>query len=291
MNWTERINAAVAYIETCLDGEVDDQRLARIAGCSIYNFQRLFSFIADKSLSQYIRERRLTQAALDVIGTDARLIDIALRYGYDSQDAFARAFRQFHGVLPSAARKEPVQLKSCPRIIFEHVSKGEKMMNYQIEKWPAFAVAGLKTTVRTDEVFQQVPGLWNKLWNGGDINKLFALLQQTDYRPAGILGVAVGGRGEGSEFVDYYQGVTTWVDAPDVKWVSAPEGMETVEFPEATWVIIEANGDPFEVIQPIHKRFYSEWLPTSGYRLADLPVIESYLTDNRQSVWIAVEKE
>ena len=132
MNWAERVNAAVAYIEANLSGDISPERIAQIAGCSSYNFQRLFSFIADKPLSQYVRERRLTLAAFDVVRSDERLIDIALRYGYDSQDAFARAFRQFHGVQPSLLRRQAVTLKSCPRIAFRNTRQGETTMEYRV---------------------------------------------------------------------------------------------------------------------------------------------------------------
>lgn len=289
MDWTERINAAIAYIEASLEGEIDPDRLARTAGCSMYNFQRLFSYIADKPLSHYIRQRRLTLAAFDVVRTDARLIDIALRYGYDSQEAFSRAFRAFHGVLPSTARREPATLKSCPRIVFHKAQQEETTMHYRIEQWPAFAIAGIRETMKTDEAFERVPRLWQEAWQNGRIQQLHALLQQTDYRPEGFLGLAAGGQWGGAEAVHYYQAVTTWVDRPDAPRVPTPEGMHDLTLPAAQWVIIEANGDPFAVMQPLYKRFYSEWLPSSGYALADLPVIESYRTDNRQSIWIAVE--
>lgn len=289
MDWTERINAAVAYIEGSLMGEIEPERLARIAGCSAYNFQRLFSYIADKPLSQYIRERRLTLAAFDVVRTQERLLDIALRYGYDSQEAFARAFRGYHGMLPSAARRQPVTLRSCPRIVFHKANREETEMNYRIETWPTFTVAGFMEPLRTDEAFDRVPGLWRALYESGRIQQLFALFAQADYRPEGILGVAAGGKWGGAEEVRYYQGVTTWVDRPDAPRVQTPEGMHALTLPAAQWVIIEANGDPNEVIQPLYKQFYTEWLPASGYALADVPVIESYRTDNRQSVWVAVE--
>lgn len=291
MNWTERINAAVAYIEANLEGEFDGEKLGRIAGCSLYNFQRLFSYIADKPLSQYIRERRLTLAAFDILRTDERLIDIALRYGYESQDAFTRAFRQYHGVLPSVARREPSQLKSCPRIVFHATEQEETEMNYRIEAWPAFTIAGFRVPMKTDEAFDRVPQLWKDVWQDGRIGALHALFQQADYRPEGFLGVAAGGKWGANEDMDYYVAVTTHVDAEGVKRVPTPEGMAELSLPAATWAIIEANGDPFEVIQPLYKRFFAEWLPASGYRLADVPAIESYMMDNRQNIWIAVEKE
>lgn len=290
MDWTERMNAAAAYIEANLEGEIEHERLAQIAGCSSYNFQRLFVFVVGKPLAQYIRERRLTLAAFDVVRSEARLIDIALRYGYDAQDAFTRAFRAFHGVAPSTARREPVSLKSCPRIAFEKPKKEARAMEYRIEKWPAFTVFGFRETIQSDEVFQAVPGLWERAWQNGRMDVLFDLLKKTDYRPEGLLGVIQGGRCAAEEAMWYYQGVTAWVDAPDVARTERPEGLRALEIPRATWVILEANGDPRTAVPPVHRQFYTQWLPASGYALADLPVLESYMTDHRQRVWIAVEE-
>ena len=96
----------------------------------------MFSYIADKPLSEYIRNRRLTMAAFDLLNSTERIIDIALKYGYESQDTFSRAFKNFHSVLPSSVRNETVQLKSCPKISFQITIKGENHMNYKIKQWP-----------------------------------------------------------------------------------------------------------------------------------------------------------
>lgn len=104
--WIEYINRAVDYIEENLDGEISYERLSQIAGCSIYNFQRMFSYIADKTLNEYIRNRRLTLAAFDILNSKVNIVDIAMKYGYTSHDSFTRAFQKFHGVLPSKVRTE-----------------------------------------------------------------------------------------------------------------------------------------------------------------------------------------
>ena len=163
-------------------------------------------------------------------------------------------------------------------------------MNYRIEQWPAFTVAGFKVPMKTEETFEKVPQLWKAVWEDGRIQRLHEVFKQADYRPEGFLGVSVGGIGSASDMVDYYVAVTTDVDVPDVKKVEAPEGMEEYHVPAATWVIIEANGDPFAVMQPLLKSFYRDWLPSSGYKLADLPTLESYMMDNRQNIWVPVEK-
>ena len=290
MNWINQLNAAIDYIEENLDGDISNQEITKIVNCSIYNFQRMFSYLADKSLSEYIRSRRLTRAALDIMNTDAKLIDIAMKYGYESQDSFTRAFKAFHGIVPSAIRNgAAVQLKSYPKLSFKITVEGENCMTYQIEKWPAFKVAGFKHRIKTEEAFKIVPELWSQAWNSGTMNRFFDLLMKTDYRPAGILGIAIGGQGGNSIEMDYFMGVTNHVETDNVCHVPAPDGMEEIHIKSATWVIIQANGALPDAVQKVYKQFYSEWLPGSNYQLDDLPILECYMQDNRQEVWVAVK--
>lgn len=130
MDWVKQLNESINYIEKNLAEEISYETISKIAGCSIYNYQRMFSYIADKPLSEYIRYRRLTMAAFDLLNSTERIIDISLKYGYESQDSFTRAFKNFHGVLPSSVRNEIVQLKSCPKLSFQITIKGENHMNY-----------------------------------------------------------------------------------------------------------------------------------------------------------------
>lgn len=289
MQWIERINDVINYIEEHLDREISYDKIAEISVCSIYNFQRMFSYIADKSLSEYIRNRRLTLAAFDILNSKDNIIDIAMKYGYTSHDSFTRAFQKFHGVLPSKVRTETVMLKSCPKISFQITIKGEVYMNYKIEQWPAFTISGIRKRMNTDEAFQIIPQLWETAGSDGTMQRLFELLSQADMRPAGLLGVSAGGQWGNSEEMDYYLGVTTHVDSPDCAKVIPHDSMDALSLSKATWAIFEANGSLPEAVQNIYKKFYTEWLPNSGYDLDDLPVIECYLQDNKQEVWIAIK--
>lgn len=264
MDWIEQLNSAVNYIDENLNKEISYERISQIAGCSVYNFQRMFSYIADKSLSEYIRNRRLTMAAFDVINSKNKIIDIAMKYGYDSHDSFTRAFQKFHGVLPSKARNESVRLKSCPKISFQVSIKGEIYMNYQIEQWPAFTVSGFKKRICTKDAFSLVPQIWNAAWNDGTMLRMTELFKQADYRPSGLLGISDGYSWGESEEMDYYLAVTTHVDVPQCKRLDVLEGMSTVEFPQATWVMLEANGELPDAVQQMYKKFYTEWLSNSG---------------------------
>lgn len=289
MDWVKQLNESINYIEENLAGEISYEAISKIAGCSVYNYQRMFSYIADKPLSEYIRNRRLTMAAFDLLNSKERIIDIALKYGYESQDAFTRAFKNFHSVLPSSVRNEIVQLKSYPRLSFQISIKGENHMNYQIEQWPAFKVMGILHKVKTSTAFEVIPKIWENAWNDGTMKRFMENFP--DYRPAGFLGIAAGGQWGDSEEMNYILAVTSHVDVPECKYVSALEGMEEFSYPAATWAIFEANGELPNATQEVYKLFYTEWLPNSGYELADLPVIECYMQGDHQEVWIAVVKK
>ena len=143
MEWIERLNEAINYIEEHLADEIDYEELAKIAGCSTYHFQRMFAYMANISLSEYIRRRRMSLAAVDLQGGDAKIIDVALKYGYSSPTAFNRAFQTIHGIAPSLVRSEGVSVKSFPPMTFKITVKGVEEMNYRIEKKEAFRIVGV----------------------------------------------------------------------------------------------------------------------------------------------------
>lgn len=142
-----RLNEAIAYIEANLTEEIDVQEAARLAYCSEYHFKRMFSFLAGISLSEYIRRRRLTLAALELSDSSMRILDIAIRYGYRSADAFTRAFQQMHGITPSEARQSGQHLKAFPRMTFQLTIQGGCEMNYRLEQKEAFHIVGLMKRV------------------------------------------------------------------------------------------------------------------------------------------------
>ncbi|NLK95156.1 MAG: AraC family transcriptional regulator [Clostridiales bacterium] len=291
MNWIKQLNEAIEYIDNNLDKEISYDTISKIAGCSIYNFQRMFSYIAGKPLSEYIRCRKLTLAAFDIINGRGRIIDIALKYGYESQDSFARAFRTFHGVLPSAIKKEVVNLKSCPKLSFQITIRGAETMDYKIEKIPSFSVIGVSNKMLTEESFKLVPQIWEKAWKDGIMDTFCKVYPEYNYRPSGFLGIAdCGDYGKAKE-MNYILGITNYVYGLGNEKGVVPEGMQEFTYQEATWVIINADGKLPEAVQNVYKKFYSEWLPSSGYNLEDLPVIECYPDENHQEVWIAVKKD
>lgn len=283
MDWVERMNSAISYIEDRIAGDMNYEAASKIACCSVYHFQRMFSFIADVSLSEYVRRRRLTLAAFELQNSPIKVIDLALKYGYESPEAFTRAFQNMHGTTPTAARKNGTKLKVYPRISFQISIKGVAEMNYRIEDAPGFSVAGLQQCVDTDQAFRIVPDLWANAAREGLFERLWQI--RADAHPVrGILGVCADGGFGANEQFHYIMSI--------VSEQEPPEPMIRRDFPEATWAVFEAEGGP-EGIGEIWRRLYTEWVPTSGYDLADLPAIECYLPpeENKNELWVAVVKK
>lgn len=159
-------------------------------------------------------------------------------------------------------------------------------MNYKIEEFPAFKVMGVSQKIKTSEAFNTIPSIWDKAWKNGTMEKF--LNNFPNFRPSGFLGIAQGGQWGESEVMEYIIGVTNYIDSLEYKEFPLIEGMEEFCYPSAKWVIINANGELPEAIQKVYKEFYSEWLPNSKYKLANLPVIECCMDNKEQEVWIAI---
>lgn len=285
MEWVERLNQAVNYIEANLRGTIEYDVAARLACCSTFQFQRMFSYIAGVPLSEYIRRRRMTTAAFDLQTTRTKIIDIALQYGYESPTSFNRAFQSVHGISPSAARAEGAALKAFPRISITISIKGDVEMNYKIEQKEAFRIVGVGEGIKMDmeKAFARVPKFWQETIQAGMIPNILGMLNQPPY---GLLGVS---SSTNSTNFDYYIAVAS--DKP------LPEGMTEFQVPACTWAVFECIGPMPQAIQELQKRIITEWLPTSGYEYADAPDIEVYTEGDQQSpsyrseVWLPVVKK
>ncbi len=284
MDWLNSMNAALDYIEKHLDDEIDIDIAARIARCSTFHFQRMFSYIADVPLSEYIRRRRMTLAAFALQSCDAKVIDISLKYGYDSPTAFNRAFQSVHGITPSAAKKTGAPLKAYPPISFKITIKGEAEMNYRIEKKDAFRIVGIKRhfSGEIEDSYKKVPIFWQETMQSGVIPRMCELINK---EPIGLLGIST----ECFKDFDYFIAVATDKQTP--------KDMEEYIIPECLWAIFECVGAMPEAIQNMQKRIATEWLPTSGYEYANAPDIEvypegdQYSKDYKCEVWLPIVKK
>lgn len=283
MEWIERLNETITYMEEHLTEEIDYAKLGQIAGCSTYHFQRMFHYMAGVTLSEYIRRRRMSLAAADLQGGEEKIIDIALKYGYQSPTAFNRAFQSVHGLAPSAVREEGVTVKSFPPLTFKITIKGAEEMNYRIEKKDAFRIVGVSCPMEREieKNFETVPGMWMEASMNGTVARLAGMMEGT---PTGILGVSACNEGEEWR---YYIAVASQAPLDD--------GLEEYKVAAYTWAVFSGEGVCPQAIQELEQRIVTEWLPTSGYEYDNGPDMEVYLnpdpSNSRFEVWIPVVKK
>jgi len=285
----KQLNLAMSYIEDNLAGEIDFEQISRLAGCSEYHFRRMFSFLSGLPLGEYIRRRRLAQAALELQNSDIKVIDLAIQYGYDSPDSFSRAFHGLHGVTPTEARKRGTALKAVPPMTFQLTIQGGFEMDYRIVEKEAFSIVGIKKSVSLlyNGVNPEIAAMWASLTEA-DIR---TLKQLSSVEPLGLISASVNfteGREEGGK-LDQYIGVATKATHSG-EW-------EVLAVPATTWAVFTAIGSFPETLQNIWGRIYSEWFATSGYELAQGPEIlwneskDTTLPNYRSEIWIPVVKK
>ncbi|MCI9361965.1 MAG: AraC family transcriptional regulator [Hungatella sp.] len=280
MEWIERLNDAMSYIEGHLTEEIDYEQLGRIACCSSYHFQRMFTYMAGIPLSEYIRRRKMSLAAVDLQGKHMKIIDVAGKYGYHSPTAFNRAFQSVHGIAPSAVKNEGVSIKSFPPILFKITVKGVEEMNYRIETKDAFRIVGVSVPLHKniEENFAVIPPKWQEISMNGTLKRLIGMM---DTPPMGVLGVSTC---NDTKSWKYYIAVSTSQEQND---------FEEYIVPAATWAIFSGEGTN-QSIQELERRIVTEWLPTSGYEYGNAPDVEVYLNPDPQNaqyeVWISVVK-
>ncbi|MBP2704944.1 AraC family transcriptional regulator [Microbispora sp. RL4-1S] len=283
----ERLNHAMDYIEERLDQQIEVAELARIAVTSEYHFRRLFSALAGLPLSEYIRRRRLTVAGAQVLAGEGTLLDVAVRYGYGSAEAFARAFRAVHGVGPGEARRTGAALYSQPRMSFRLIVEGSSSMRYRIVEKGEFQVVGRK--VRVPLVHEGMNPAIVALIRSMDQETVRRMESLSDQEPRGIVNVAdrvADGREEGTEF-DYYHAVVTNAAAPD--------DMESLLVPEGTWAVFECSGPVPQALQYLWRDVFTQWFPSNPYRSRPGPEISlTRLSEDPAEagaeLWIPVER-
>ena len=279
------MNIGIDYIENNLDKEISYEEAARIACCSTYYFQRMFSYVAGISLSEYIRRRRMSQAAFELQRTDKTVLEVALKYGYTSPTSFNRAFQRVHGINPITAKKKGITLNAYPPIQFSVKITGGSAMAYHIADKEAIRIVGIRTrlTENIEENQINIPIFWKDTLQS---KRFMDICELSNRNPNGILGISVY---QDPENIFYYIAAATTKEIPI--------GMYECEIPAATWVIFENDGPFKETVQTIFQRFYTEWLPFSGYEYAGLPDIEIYPIvkgnplNGHSEVWISIKEK
>lgn len=280
MDWVACMNAAMERLEERLLEPLDVMELARMVGLGPFHFQTVFGCMTGVTLNEYVRRRKMSRAAAD-LQDGMRVIDAALKYGYQSPTAFNRAFRQVHGIAPSDARRAGAALKSYPPLRFQITIQGAEEMKYRIVPMEAFSMLVKSRVFDMGEGAEKAPAFWDEYCSGGE--------------PAvrGLYGVCRDPL-DGTKFT-YMIGDRCEPDA------SVPEGYEKVTIPAFTWAVFEDRGKLPQALQKLNRRVFAEWLPTNGeYEMADGWNIEAYNAEDMQNgvsddsyrfaLWIPVKR-
>lgn len=297
MEFLERITKVIDYIEAHITEDINFEDVSKIVCCGVYQFGRIFSYVVGVSLTEYIRSRRLTLAALELQQGNVKVIDVALKYGYNSPDSFTRAFHSMHGVTPKEACTLGTKLRLYPRITFHITIKGGTNMEYRIVEKEAFEVVGAvknfgKWGVKVEasnwqDKMNDVWIFWDEFLNKGmneKIGGIYKLYREPFWQMGvtktlenGETVVAIGAESNGKEYTD----------------------LETFEVPASTWAVFNSKGSLNHEEHPIEAlmtRIITEWFPTSGYEKLMPYEIEVYGPGDTQSedyiceVWIPVKK-
>ena len=264
MDWVRTINNAIEYMENHLTDDITLADIARNVHLSAFHFQRAFSLLTEMSPAEYLRKRRLSQAGADLTGGEAKVIDVAMKYGYDSPESFTKAFTRFHGVSPMQVRKgSPVQFMN--RFTVRISIDGGCIMEYRIEKWEAMDLLVHAKEFHAETSEKDIPGFWDEYYANEEYRKI-----------PGYLGVCAQEKTDSDEF-RYGIGCR----ASDVEGV--PEGFEIIHLPEYTWAVFKCVGPMPRAIQDMWGQIYREWLPVSDYELIPDYDIENYLPGDPSS--------
>ncbi len=275
--WAEGIQSAVDYIEENLTEELDIGDIAAKAYVSPFHFQRIFSVLCGMTVGDYIRCRRLTLAAQELSSSDIKVIDAAVKYGYDSPDSFARAFTKFHGISPSAAKERGASLKAFAPLRIKLTLEGGNFMEYRIVEKASFTVMGKSRSFNSDTSYQKIPKFWQEHITSGGNRKI-----------CGQFGICLDGDGKNFDYLiaDIYK-----------PWEEVPEGCITRVIPEGTWAVFPCRGALPKALQDVNTQIWSEWLPNCrDYKLGGNYDIEMYTKpaedpkDNYCEIWVPVVK-
>ncbi|NUU80151.1 AraC family transcriptional regulator [Paenibacillus xylanilyticus] len=281
MNWIESLQKAIQYIEEHLLENVTMEQISAQAHISPFHFQRTFALLTDVTVFEYIRRRRLTLAAHELLQSDHKIIDLAHKYGFDTPESFSKAFRRQHGIAPSEARKSSTSIKSYNRLVIQVSLKGAEPMNYKIVEQDEFTLVGIKQAFSyvDGENLREIPKIWQEAYSSGTEDRLVEL---NNGAIQGLLGVCVDQTEIEDKQMEYWIGTAYEGEVP--------EGLASITIPASKWSVFEVQGPMPESIQSLWKQIVSEWFPSNPYEHAGIPELEVYPGHHQPpQIWIPIK--
>ena len=291
MNWINDLQKAINYLEDNLTEDISYADVAGQANYSPYHFQNVFSILCGCTLGEYIRCRRLTLAGKELASTKCRVIDVALKYGYDSPDSFGRAFSRFHGITPSQARLSGAKLNSFSRLSVKLILDGGSTMNYRVETRGEIEVIVRKRNFsdNLEENNRQLPAFWEECRRDQTLDKLSAYQAAEDIFGNALIGMCLSENAQEKEI--------TYAIGAGYHGEPVGEGLSVERIAANTWVVFEGTGPMPGAFQELQKKVYSEFFPGSEYRPLSGMDIQVYPQGDMQSpqyrceLWIPVETD
>lgn len=258
MDWIKTVETAIEYIEENITEDLTVGKIAAKVHTSPFYFQKGFSMLCGYTVGEYIRLRRLSLAGSELLSSDIKILDLAVKYGYDSPDSFTKAFTRFHGNTPTSIRKNNASLKSFAPLHIKLSLEGGTVMEYRIEKKRSFKVMGISKMFSYESANEDIPKYWDELEVPGKAGPLM-----------GMYGVCFDEEMAGNRF--------RYMIADDFSPETAAENhLEVYDIPGHTWAVFPCLGPMPRALQEVNKRIFSQWLPASQYEISEGYNIEYY---------------
>lgn len=292
MDWIAAIQKAIDYVEDNLTKEIDYEEIAKQVYFSSFYFQKIFKIICGFSLSDYIRMRRLSLAAIEIIESNAKITDIALKYGYDSLESFTRAFTKFHNSTPTKVRSSH-NIKSFSRLSVKIIISGGNTMDYRIEKLDNFKVACKRKKVIKPgkvETAIEIKEFWKNCTMNGSIQKVLKVMSKNP-KLKGLLGIGFSSQLEGSKFP---YGIGVEYSGEEIN----DKDIEIVDIPANTYAVFTCKGKMPEAFKNTYHKIATEFFPqNTNYAYANSVEFEVYPSDDISNpnytceIWVAVKEK
>lgn len=279
MNMINAFNKTINYIETVLDGDIDERMIFQLSGYSYAMFSRIFSILTDMTLTEYIRLRKLTVSAVELRETQDKVIDIAVKYGYDSPDSFTAAFKSFHGTTPTEVRKGK-SYNVCSSIHLSLSIKGGRTMDISIQKKPSFSVAGIKMEAIDTA---KCPQAWEKLFAQTSVDRLIKLGNGQSYGICFDI--------KDSKTINYMAGFDV-IDQAAAKKLN----LEVMDIPANEYAVVKIKGAIPHSIHQGWKYLMEVFFPENGYQHSGAPDFEVYSEGDmfdpnyEMEIWVPIKK-
>lgn len=266
MNYYQSLNNLIDKIEENLTDKIEYSDLAKIIGTSSYTLQRIFSFLTGITLTEYIRKRRLSKAAEELLSTDIKIIDLSLKYQYDSPISFSNAFKKMHGVSPQTLRKNKTSIKTFPKIEFKPTIDVIEELEYRVISLDKKKLYGITTGIIDITDSKSIQDLFKKA------------------RKEKILDYII----DNSDGNELYYGVSKYIYDNELTnkiqyYILGKEPRKdfiTVEIPKSTWACFKLGTKKQIDILKLYNTIYTKWLPSSKYtEILNYPQLEIYYKD------------